>query len=94
MPKLLIHQGYYLDVFYTLSEWRGFLPTGDLAPLTLKEVLTYCEMFDIHSLQQRETLVFHIKRLDTAYMRNRAKRLQDSDSETGKQVKQAEVDAY
>ena len=92
MPKLLMHQGYYLEIFYTLSEWRGFLPTGDIAPLTLKEVLTYCEMFDIRSLQHRETLVFHIKRLDTAYMRNRAKRLKES--ETGEQVKQAEVDSY
>lgn len=81
MPKLLLHQSFYLDAFYTLSEWRGYIGTGNLAPVSMQEVLVYCEMFDIRSLALRETLLLHIKHLDRAYMRKRAERLKDTSSE-------------
>lgn len=80
MPQLLRNQNFYLDAFYTMSAWRGYLGTGDLAPLTLNEVFVYCQMFEINSQEMRETLVWHIKRLDTAYLQKRADRLKESDS--------------
>lgn len=78
MPVLSRNQGFYLDTFYTLSSWRGYLGTGDLAPLSLNEVFVYCQMFDISSQAMRETLVWHIKRLDTAYLQKRADRLKEA----------------
>ena len=78
MPELVRNQSFYLDTFYTLSSWRGYLGTGDLAPLTLNEVFVYCQMFDISSQEMRETLVWHIKRLDTAYLQKRADRLKEA----------------
>ena len=78
MPTLVRNQSFYLDIFYTLSAWRGYLGTGDLAPLSLREVFTYCQMFDINSIELRETIVWHIKRLDTAYLQKRSDRLKES----------------
>lgn len=82
MPTLARHQSFYLDIFYTLSSWRGYLGTGDLAPLTLSDVLVYCQMFDINSQDMRETLVWHIKRLDTAYLQKRVDRLKEAKVES------------
>lgn len=81
MPKLLAHQNFYLNAFYSISEWRGYLSTGGLAPLTLAEVLVYCQMFKIESLELRDTLVSHIKRLDIAYMQKRAARAKQDKTE-------------
>jgi hypothetical protein len=78
MPELVRNQSFYLDTFYTLSSWRGYLGTGDLAPLTINEVFVYCQMFEINSQSMRETLVWHIKRLDTAYLQKRADRLKEA----------------
>lgn len=73
MPKLLWHQRYYLDIFQTLSEWRGHTEMGGHSPITLSNVREYCEMFGIDSMEMRATLLFHIKHLDTTFLTNLSK---------------------
>ena len=68
MPKLLFHQGYYFDIFQTLSEWRREGPTGGASRLTLADIVSYCDLMKIESLEARQTILYHIKRLDRIYL--------------------------
>ena len=76
-PKLLEHQAFYFNIYLTLSDWRGYLGTGDVAPITLQDILTYCQMFGLESHELRSNLLKHIKRLDTAYMLRRMEQQED-----------------
>lgn len=80
MPKVLPHQGFYLDAFQTLSDWRGFTSMGDQAPVELAAIVSYCTLFEIKSVEMRATLVHLVKRMDMAYLRGQAKR-QGTDTE-------------
>lgn len=81
MPKLLFHQGYYFDIFQTLDLWREHTENGEPKPLTLAQVLTYCEMFEIRSRDVRATLISHLKRMDISLLVKRAaKRKSDTAS--------------
>lgn len=81
-PKLLTHQSFYLDIFFTLAAWRGYRADGSPSPIELKDVLVYCELFELDSPEFRSTLLAHIKRLDIAYLRSRAKQAEDSRKDT------------
>lgn len=74
MPKLLYNQSYYFDIFQTLSEWRGWSDMGGYAPISLSDVVNYCSLFNITSLETRGSIIFHLKKMDNVYLTNLAKR--------------------
>lgn len=73
MPVVLPHQGFYLEAFQTLCEWRGYTSMGEMAPLTLADMLSFFTIYKIESVELRDSLVTQIKKLDISFLRRAAK---------------------
>lgn len=71
---VLPHQGFYLDVFQTLCEWRSVTGMGDLAPLSMGDMLSYFKIYRIDSLEARDGLMRHIKPMDISYLNRQAEK--------------------
>jgi hypothetical protein len=74
MPEVLPRQGFYLDAFQTLCEWRSVTGMGDLAPISMNDMLSYFAIYKIESVEVRDNLMHQIKPMDIFYLNNRAER--------------------
>jgi hypothetical protein len=73
MPVVLPHQGMFLDVFQTLCEWRGYTGMGDMAPISLADMLSYFSIYKVDAVELRDAIVTQVKRLDRVFLENAAK---------------------
>lgn len=73
-PLLKAHNRRYLEAFYELSAGRSF---GEMPqPIPTSEIARYCEFFRIDSQPERERLFVVLRRLDAAYLRRMAEKVE------------------
>lgn len=67
-PVLDRVQSYYMDAFQTITDSRRYT-YGQPVPIPLSEILSYCQLFYIDSLTEREQLVKVVQALDNTYLK-------------------------
>lgn len=67
-PVLDVAQAYYVSVFWTLNSSRRFT-YGQEVSIPVSEVMAYCQLMYIDSVQEREALLRAIQTLDRAFLK-------------------------
>lgn len=67
-PVLDKVQAYYMDAFQVITDSRRYT-YGQPIPIPLSEILSYCQLFYIDSLLEREQLVRVVQALDNTYLK-------------------------
>lgn len=67
MPELNYRQGYFFSVYQDLAPSRDVAMHGAL-PIKVSEILAYCELFKVSSLQERSQIFRFVTALDGTYM--------------------------
>lgn len=76
-PVLEPHLWYYRDIYGELAGSRGHTANGDPLPIPVSELLAYCELYHIDSVEERETLCTMVRAMDRTFIdfvRERAKK--------------------
>ena len=66
-PLINDRLGYYYAAFNRLSRSRDASMAGPL-PIKASEILAYCTLFNIQTVEERERIFDHIANLDDAYL--------------------------
>jgi hypothetical protein len=62
-----VRQHYYYTAYQGISRSRGVSMAGPL-PIPVSEILSYCILFQIDNLTERERIFKFTNRLDSAYL--------------------------
>ena len=62
-----VRQQYYYDAYRAVSRSRSMSMAGPL-PIPVSEILSYCILFKIDNLTERERIFRFVTRLDEAYL--------------------------
>lgn len=66
-PEMDFRQAYYYSAYQSLAKSRRAGMNGPLA-IPVSEILSYCELFYIAKLNERERLFRYVNSLDSAYL--------------------------
>lgn len=66
-PDLTPIQWYYRIAFEEVSASRGYSSNGLPLPVPLTEMLAYCQLYGIESLDEREKLIKMFRAMDAGY---------------------------
>jgi hypothetical protein len=72
-PSLTVWQYYFWEAYHIVSNSRSFHSAG-VAGIPLSQILAYFEIYDIKDLELRNLYLYHIQRLDSAYLEYTSKK--------------------
>lgn len=83
-PVLPPDLAFYKRLFTELSDSRSYTQHGQPLPIPISELVSYCEMFGIKQLSERQTFFRVIRALDRAYVDVSAERMKQQQATDNK----------
>jgi len=81
-PTLRPELAYYQEVFEELSESRHYSAAGTPLPIPVSEIVSYCELFRVDSLVEREELFRAVRVLDRQFVKQITEQLKPAKPDT------------
>lgn len=80
-PELDKPEKFYFDIFNKVSKYRQFTMAGPLAIPVEAALLSYCDFYGIHDVEQREQIAKAVEILDSEYLAEMFKKKDEKPSE-------------